>query len=275
MGFVSLSPMLSYTSNATCWHPISVGLSSRNYNNVSLPFEVNPAYDQFSTPGSKEKTSKFVGSHRENSLTDLNIALFQNTKHLQAESPITPDTPQGFDHTPLLSKQGRAGNPRSIPAIQVEVEQERVQFSTSTSSTKVIRTSVSPRPRPRSQGAHSDSRLSAGPTQPHSSTLQPAPFTQDHLKPVAQAQPSPRTKHAQKYIDSLTASATPKSKRQYSPALERKKDAAKMKGSASSPGKLRHLNLDAKKTVEKDSKQQLEEDWSETLNFVDEVLKSL
>ena len=263
-------------------HHMPVGLSSRNISNMSLPLAAYPAYEQFTPPGSEGNTiSKFVGSAKENSLTDLNMEIFRpsmlDTKVLEAETPITPDIPQGFDRTPLLSKQSRAGEPRSIPAIQVEVEQERVQYSTATAlkdDPNITRTSISPRPRPRSQGPLSDSRLSAGPSQRHSSALKPTPFSQNHLKPVGPAQSSPRTKRSQKYMDFVAASSTPKSKRQYSPALARKKDVSKMKGSSSSPGQLKHINFDPKAT-DKNSRQKLDEDWSETLNYMDEVLNSI
>ena len=84
---------------------------------MSLTLEVNLAYQQYLPHREQEKnSSKFVGSLRENSMTDLNMDIFRPsaliTKALEAETSITSDTPQWFDHTPLLSRQGRAGDTR-------------------------------------------------------------------------------------------------------------------------------------------------------------------
>ena len=220
-----------------------------------------------------------ASSLSQNSLSDLNLDHFHpsvlTARDEKKKSPTTPTSPQGFDHTPLLSRQGDAGNPCSIPEIQVEGEQKTFNSITSSpwrDEPNITLTSVSPRSRPRSQKHH---HLSGENPAHHSNTLQPVPLHQGHLKGTVQAQPSPRTKHAQTYLDSLAASVTPKSQRRYSPALARKMDASNMKGSVSTPDQLRMKRIHSDpKTIELDEQKRVEEDLNEVLANFEETLQS-
>lgn len=242
-----------------------------------LPMRANPAFEQFTPPGNEGVASTdFVRSTILDSLNDLNMDQFHQPTATDeiAESPTTPTTPQGYDCTPLLSRQADASNPRSVPAIQVEGEQTNLNSTTSSPNSKITPTSITPRSRPKSQQHRHITGVS--PTHLHRSTLQPAPVHQSHLKEVEQAQLTPRTKHAQKYLDNLTASLTPKSKRRYSPAIARKLAASGVEGSESGPKQLgmNRLHSSPKKTKELNFKQQHEEEWNEALAYFEDALHS-
>ena len=218
-------------------------------------------------------TTTLASSLSQNSLSDLNMDHFHpsllTTRDEKEESPTTPTSLQGFDHTPLLSRQGDAGNPYSIPEIQVKGEQKSINYMTPTPWRDNPNFTLASIPRSRFQNHHHLTGVS--PAHPRSNTLQSVPVHQGHLDDFVEAQPSPHTKRAQTYLDSLAASVTPKSQRRYSPALARKKDTSGIKGSVSTPEQLgmKRLHSDPKNTM--DHKQQLEKDCNEMVTYIDEV----
>ena len=246
----------------------------------------NPAYEHCTPAGSVGVSNpKFINSPCKDSLSDLNMDHFRTsvltTTDEGVESPTSPTAPQSFDHTPLLSKRSNAGNPCSIPAIQVEAEQPN--FSSPTSSPlkndNITHTSISPRSRPKSL----DSKhhlTGVNPTRPHSNWLQPLPSQQSCRKDIGPAQASPaRSRHAQKYVDQLTASLTPNSRRRYTPAIakEMHTDTSGVKGSGSSPEQLgmKHLHSDIKETIELEDRKRKEVTYDDAFACLEEAIQSL
>ena len=282
MCFTTVVFAFSPLSHTTC--PF-IGPSSA-HSSLSFPVQANPLYEHCTPAGSVGVANpNFVNSPCNDSLSDLNMDHFQTsvlpTTDEVVESPTTPTTPQGFDHTPLLSKHGITGNPCSIPAIQVEVEQ--ANFSSSPSSSlkndNITRTSISPRSRPKSL----DSKhhlTGVNPTRPHSNRLQPLPGQQSCLKDIGPAQASPaRSRHAQKYVDQLTASLTPNSRRRYTPAnaKEMHMNTSGVKGSGSSPEQLgmKRLHSDTRETIELEYRKRKEDTYEDALACIEEVMQSL
>lgn len=247
-------------------HQPPMGLSSE-YSSLSMT--PNPAYEEFTPPERRGlSTSIFPDSYSQDSLNELNMEDFRPSVLTAAdemvESPTTPSSPQSYDHTPLLSKQGNAVNPCSSNANKVEGEQEPISYTPWRNDSNFTLASIPSRPT--SQEQHHLFGVSH--THRHANTLQPVPV---HLKDVGKAQPSPPTKSAQKHRVHLAVPASPIFRRQYSPALARKRDASGIKASVSNPEQLgmKRLNSERKRTA--DHKQQLEEDENEPVTHIDEM----